>query len=94
MLASTLASVWRSWVANALAWFSEPESASRVLVACVCCCSSEDCVDCSCVCAVCSRSMVVVTSPVAMDEYSERMLLAFMLEVNNWVVVLLVPLLV
>ncbi len=38
--------------------------------------------------------MVVVTSPVAMDEYSERMLLAFMLEVNSWVVVLLVPLLV
>ncbi len=43
---------------------------------------------------MCSWSMVVVTSPVAMDEYSERMPLVFMLEVNSWVVLLPVPLLV
>ena len=44
--------------------------------------------------AVWSLSMVVVTLPVAIDEYSERMPLVLTLDENIWVTWLVVPLLV
>ena len=59
-----------------------------------CCCWSAVWVACSWVWAVCRLSMVVVTLPVAMDEYSERMPLVLTLDENIWVTWLVVPLLV
>ena len=47
---------------------------------------------CSRVWAVWRLSTVVVTLPVAMDEYSERMPLVLRLDENIWVTWLVVPL--
>ena len=55
------------------------------------CCSSDDWVAASCVWAVCRWSMVDVTLPVAIDEYSERMPLVFTFDVKSWVAVFDVP---
>ena len=55
-----------------MAWFSAACSLFRVVVAWDCCCWREAWLACSWLWAVCSLSMVVVTLPVAMEEYSER----------------------
>ena len=60
----------------------------------LCCCCSAAWVACSWVWAVCRLSMVVVTLPVAMDEYSYRMPVVLGSDENIWVTWLVVPLLV
>ena len=77
MLASTLSSVDWSWAARSVAWFSEAVRLFRVDWAWDFCCSSDDWVAASWVCAVCRWSIVDVTLPVAIDEYSDRMPLVF-----------------
>ena len=59
-----------------------------------CCCWRAPWVACSWAWAVCRLSMVVVTLPVAMDEYSDRMPVVLGSDENIWVTWLLVPLLV
>jgi len=63
-------------------------------VAAVSCCWRAAWVACNWVWAVCRLSMVVVTLPVAMDEYSDRMPEVLGSDENIWVTWLLVPLLV
>ena len=94
MLALTLFSVcWSCW-ASEVAWLVSAVRLFLVVVAWVCCCSRAFCVFCNCVCAECRLSMVVVTLPVAIDEYSERMPLVLGFDENIWVTWLEAPLLV
>ncbi len=90
----TLLSVPWYCVANWAAWSSDDWSWFRVLVAADCCCCSAAWVACSWACAVCRLSMVVVTLPVAIEEYSDRMPVVLGSDENIWVTWLLVPLLV
>ena len=83
-----------SWWARAVAWLGLAVRLFLVSVACDCCCWSAFCVAWSWSCAVWRLSMVVVTLPVAIDEYSERMPLVLTLDENIWVTWLVVPLLV
>src|ERR1700676_5489984 len=94
MLAFTLLSVPWYWEARVAAWNSDACRLSRVVVAADCCCWSAAWVACNWFWAVCRLSIVVVTLPVAMEEYSDRMPVVLGSDENIWVTWLLVPLLV
>ncbi len=94
MLALTLVRVAWFWLTREVACASEACRLSRVAVAWLCCCCRALCAACSWLWAVWRLSMVVVTLPVAMDEYSDRMSVVFGLDENIWVTWLVLPLLV
>ena len=77
--------------ASALAWLCAEARLSRVAWACDFCCSRVAWLAANWACAVCRRSIVEVTLPVAIDEYSDRMPLVLTFDVKIWVAVLDVP---
>ena len=92
MLAFTLSSVAWSWVGQRRGLVLRADQVVPGGGGLDCCCWSAVWVACSWAWAVCRWSMVVVTLPVAMEEYSERMPLVLGFDENIWVTWLVVPL--